>query len=152
MHVLRIAKKAPVLIKHIADLLKPNSGELYITTDVCELAIYMRDVVLNSGLFVYHEMHRTYGERYAWGHNSDPLLDSSSVEANYNKRLKTDYSSSANSNTISNCCDYSNNSTNNVDIGHQWLRIRPYFSGTERDHVCELKKDSKIYRMLFKTL
>ena len=167
------------IIQQISDLLKPNNGELYITTDIYELAIYMRDIVLNSGLFKYHILHYTHGSRYPWGHNSDlssvdtmsavlvPVLETS--VGSHSKRLKTDHTStdttSTNDNTNNNittpaAATTTTSSTTNsnttatahIDIEHQWLRVRPYIIGTERDQVCELKRDAAIYRMLFSSV
>ena len=166
------------IIQQCHDLLKPNNGELYITTDIYELAIYMRDIVLNSGLFNYHILHYTHGSRYPWGHNSDfSLVDTSAVlkplldttDDSHSKRLKTDHTSTNNTTTNDNTSNNTTipaaaatttSSTTNsettavahIDIEHQWLRVRPYITGTERDQVCELKRDATIYRMLFSSV
>lgn len=118
-------------------------GQLYIVSDVLELALDMRRRVLLSGKFRFHSTHVEHGSEKGWGevtHSDNEIVRSSSSDAE------------------------AGHAGSGLDAGsvvplmseeerqHQWLRVRPYFEATERDQVCELKPHAAIYRMLFQKI
>ena len=56
----------PELCEAIADTL-PLGGEVFVATDVLPLALEMRALLLGTGRFALHELHRTAAEPEGWG-------------------------------------------------------------------------------------
>lgn len=110
-----------------------EDGQLYIVSDVHSLALDMREIALRSGLFRFHPIHLEHGSELGWGQTALLLTDSIDTITDNPK------------------CDQVTavSLLSDIERQHQWLRVRPYFEATERDQVCELKRDAAVYRMLF---
>ncbi len=128
----------PELIAIIAKVLpKGGRGELFIVSDVLEMAEFMRDIVMKSGLFQLHPLHATNGSSVGWGERAPSTsTDCGAAEEAAEGEVAGTGAGTAGAEGGENI---------------KWLRTRPYIEATERDKVCETMWRT-IYRTLFVTI
>ena len=171
----------PALVRVIADLLSPG-GELYLSSDVPELAWYMRNKVLASSLFRLHELHRScHASDTPWGAVGGAACDSQYREGEHGEAMRgvelsgrglvadehpgvkvneegkeEEVEGEEEEEKEEEEEETEEGSPVNISLKDEkeeegnlkWLRTRPYFVATERELVCEVKRNAPIFRML----